>query len=280
MSCYYPLFGLPAGLEASLTFSSHTLNQCAKPGQSAPHQHQLDLALYGSSSAGHWILYDRLQVPHSADVEVRASTYGLSPGELLVAVPLASDSPTDARPEQLPKPASKRLDRSPVAERCSLAFHWRGITSSYQGEYPLRMAEVKGGSFLSFDPLLKPDPAVGRSLVVLVSISRIQDPSPLTLELFALTSRELLQTVNHARNRCTIVDLTEEPFHSGSLVMRGKGWVGIPIVIRLSREEAPPSMSVEHTHPPTELFWEEDRLPGSRIVKSSWMGIQLNTAPT
>jgi hypothetical protein len=39
MSCYYPLFGLPAGLEASLTFSSHTLNQSAKPGQSAPPDH-------------------------------------------------------------------------------------------------------------------------------------------------------------------------------------------------------------------------------------------------
>jgi hypothetical protein len=279
MSCYYPLFGLPAGLEASLTFSSHTLNQCAKPGQSAPHQHQLDLALYGSSE-GRWSLYDRHTLPHFADVEVRASTYGLSPGELLVAVPLASDSPTDTRPELLPKPASKRLDRSPVAERCSLAFHWRGITSSYQGEYPLRMAEVKGGSFLSFDPLLKPDPAVGRSLVVLVSISRIHDPSPLTLELFNLSSRELLRTMNHGKNRCTVVDLPEEGVNTGPLVMRGRGWVGIPIVIRLSREEAPPSMSVEHTHPPTELFWEEDRLPGSRIVKSAWMGIQLNSAPT
>jgi hypothetical protein len=278
MSCYYPLLGLPDGLEASLTFSSHTLNQCANPGQSAPHQHQLDLALY-SSSSGHWTLADQLKVPPSGDVEVRASTYGLSPGELLVAVPLASDSPTDARPELLPKPASKRVDRSPVAERCSLAFHWRGITSSYQGEYPLRMAEVQGGSFLSFDPLLKPDPAAGRSLVVLVTLSRIQDPSPLTLELFDLSSRRLLHTMNHGRNRCTIVDLPEEGFSSGPLAMRGKGWVGIPIVIRLSKEEAPPSMSVEHTHPPTELFWEEDRLPGSRIVKSSWMDIQLNTAP-
>jgi hypothetical protein len=142
------------------------------------------------------------------------------------------------------------------------------------------MAEVKGGSFLSFDPLLKPDPAVGRSLVVLVSISRIHDPSPLTLELFNLSSRELLRTMNHVKNRCTVVDLPEEGVNTGPLVMRGRGWVGIPIVIRLSREEAPPSMSVEHTHPPTELFWEEDRLPGSRIVKSAWMGIQLNSAPT
>ena len=279
MSCYYPLLGLPAGLEASLTVSSHTLNQCASPGQRSPHPHRLDLALYGSSD-GQWSLYDKLRVPRSGDVEVRASTYGLAPGDLLVAVPLVSDTPTEPRPEILPKPASKRLDRSPVAERCSLAFQWRGITSSYQGEYPLRMAEVQGGSFLSFDPLLKPDPAVGRTLVVLVSISRIQDPSHLALELFDSNSRRLLAAKDHYRNRCTIVELPPEGFSPGPLAMRGKGWVGIPIVIRLSTEESPPSMSVEHTHPPTELFWEEDRLQGSRIVKSSWMDIQLNTATT
>jgi hypothetical protein len=56
---------------------------------------------------------------------------------------------------------------------------------------------------------------------------------------------------------------------------RGSGWVAIPIVLRLSRVGAPASMSVEHTHPPTELFWEEDRVPGSRQVKRSWLGMRV-----
>jgi hypothetical protein len=32
---------------------------------------------------------------------------------------------------------------------------------------------------------------------------------------------------------------------------------------------------VEHTHPPTELFSERDRMRGSRMIKSSWLGMPL-----
>lgn len=135
MSCYYPLLGLPDGIDAGLTYSSHTLNQCAQAHQTSPQQHDLDLALYGSRDR-EWILYDKLKVPIHGDREVRASTYGLAPGELLVAVPLPSNTRTEPRTTILPRPATKRVDRSPVAERCNLAFHWRGIISSYQGNIP------------------------------------------------------------------------------------------------------------------------------------------------
>jgi hypothetical protein len=274
MSCYYPLLGLPHGIEASLTYSSHTLNQRAGHGHTVPRQHRLALALYAPRD-GQWLLRDKLTVEPHGDRVVRASSYRLAPGELMVAVPVADDAPLEASASLLPKPCGKRVDRSPVAERCSLGFHWQGISSSYQGEYPLRMAEMEGGSFLSFDPLLKPDPAVGCSLVVLMTISRRHDPSPLPLELMDGGSRRLLATRQHHRNRCTVVEVPEGGFSAGPLVMRGSGWVAIPIVLRLSRVGAPASMSVEHTHPPTELFWEEDRVPGSRQVKRSWLGMRV-----
>ncbi|MEB3334090.1 MAG: hypothetical protein VKP70_03810 [Cyanobacteriota bacterium] len=274
MSCYYPLLGLPHGIDAHLTYSSHTLNQRADPGQAVPLQHRLALALY-APGAGQWLLRDRLPVEPHGDRVVTASSYGLAPGELMVAVPVAADAFLEPRPCLLPKPVSKRVDRSPVAERCRLTFHWQGISSSYQGEYPLRMAELEGGSFLGFDPLLKPDPAVGRSLVALVTISRRLDASPLSLELMDGGSHALLARHPHQRNRCTVVEVPAEGFSAGVLVMRGSGWVAIPIVLRLSRAGLPPSMSVEHTHPPSELFWEEDRLVGHRQVKRSWLGLGL-----
>lgn len=277
MSCYYPLLGLPHGIDASLTYSSHTLNQRADQQEAFPQQHHLELALYGIEEGG-WRLRDKLSVPPHGDRVVHASTYGLAPGELLVAVPVREGTPLETTPALLPKPSSKRVDRSPVAERCSLAFHWRGITSSYQGEYPLRMAEIPAGSFLSFDPLLQEDPAVGRSLVVLMSISRGHDPSALTLELFDGSSRRLLTSLSHHRNSCTVVEVPEGGWEAAPLVMRGSGWVGIPIVVRLSRSETPASMSVEHTHPPTELFWEQDRGPGSAQVKRTWLSLPLSAA--
>ncbi|MEY4354204.1 MAG: hypothetical protein RLZZ609_2445 [Cyanobacteriota bacterium] len=277
MSCYYPLLGLPHGLDASLSYSSHTLNQRAGQQPPFPQQHLLELALYGIE-AGAWRLRDTLTVPTHGDRVVLASSYGLAPGELLVAVPVKKGTLLDSHTSILPEPSSKRVDRSPVAERCRLAFHWRGISSSYQGEYPLRMAELAAGSFLSFDPLLKPDPAVGRSLVLLMTISRQHDPAALTLELFDGCSRRLLGCLSHRRNSCTVVEVPEGGWSAGPLVMRGSGWVGIPIVLRLSRLELPASMSVEHTHPPTELFWEQDRLPGSGQVKRTWLSLPLSTS--
>ena len=276
MSCYYPLLGLPHDIDASLTVSSHTLNQRADPRAPSPLPHALDLALYGPDGDG-WVLRDRLPIPLRGDRMVRASTYGLAPGEVLVAVPLSPDTPPAARTPLLPRPVSKRVDRSPVAERCRLAFHWRGVSSSYQGEYPLRMAEMEGGGFLSFDPLLKPDPAVGLSLVAVISVSRQPEASPLTLELFDGTSRARLATLGHRRNSCLVVEVPAEGLGSGPLVMRGQGWVGIPIVLRLSRLLTTPSMSVEHTHPPTELFWEEDRFRGSGRVKRTWLSLPLSS---
>ncbi|MFN6338960.1 MAG: hypothetical protein ACK41W_09610, partial [Cyanobacteriota bacterium] len=96
MSCYYPLLGLPHDIDASLTVSSHTLNQRADPRAPSPLPHALDLALYGPDGDG-WVLRDRLPIPLRGDRMVRASTYGLAPGEVLVAVPLSPDTPPAAR---------------------------------------------------------------------------------------------------------------------------------------------------------------------------------------
>jgi len=275
MSCYYPLLGLPHAIDASITLLSHTHNQRAVNNQCLPTLHEREVALY-SPKNDLWALRDRFTLPISSEIEIYASTYGLAPGELMVAVPLPKDAPINHRTTLLPVPLSKRVDQSPIAERACLEFHWRGITCSYQGEFPLRIAEVDGGSFLSFDPLLKPDPSAGRSLVVVMSINRSPIPSSLPLEIFDGQSKTCVASLNHQQNSCTILDVPAEGWSEGPLVMRGSGWVGIPIVIKLSRLDAPPSMSVEHNHPPTELFWDRDRLAGSRQIKRSWLSMKLH----
>jgi hypothetical protein len=279
MSCYYPLLGLPHAIDASITLFSHTHNQRVTDNQCLPSLHQREVALYAPKN-GQWVLRDKPTLPLNGDLQIYASTYGLAPGELIVAVPLSTGTPIEDRTDILPIPSSKRVDQSPIAERGCLAFHWRGVTSSYQGEYPLRMADVEGGSFLSFDPLLKSDPSAGGCLVVLISIKRRHDPSSHSLELFDGRSKKLLASIQHHQNSCTILEVPAEGLSEGPLVMRGSGWVGIPIVIRLSRLDAPASMSVEHTHPPTELFWDQDRFAGSRKIKSAWMGMKASSTKT
>jgi hypothetical protein len=62
----------------------------------------------------------------------------------------------------------------------------------------------------------------------------------------------------------------------GELFCRSTTSLGIPIYITLSRQDLPASMSVEHTHPPTEICTERDRLSGSRAIKSTWLGSTLS----
>ena len=71
---------------------------------------------------------------------------------MLLLVPQKSNNFPKA-PKNLPKPDSLRIDKSPVAERCSLNFSFKNSITSYQGEYPFEMALLKKSSFFSFDGL-------------------------------------------------------------------------------------------------------------------------------
>lgn len=273
MSCYYPLIGLPHGITSSVTYSSHTLNQRAGSSR-VPHQHAVDLALFGVS-AGRWQLRGRHPVGAPGDVVVTSADQGLAPGELEVCVPVARDIVLEPSPTELPLPLSKRIDRSPVAERCSLSFAWRGISSAYQGEYPVRMAELSRGTLVSFDPLLQSDPAVGTNLVCVVNLCRRLDDAVHSLECFDALARTLIRAVPYRSNTCCLIEFDAATAAAGPVVFRTTGSVGIPIFLTLSRPDLPPSMSVEHTHPPTEMFWDHDRLPGSRRIKATWLSAAL-----
>jgi hypothetical protein len=262
MTCYYPLPGLSHGIGSSLTYSVFTLNE-ATGALRAPQRHPLDLALYRRPDAATaWLLVDRLTPDACGDMVARSEDYGLGPGDLLVAVPVSQEARSEPQADLLPMPASKRVDRAPVAERCSLSFHWRGVSSSYQGEFPLRMAELSRGTMVSFDPLLHAAVPGALTLVCLVNISRRDDPTPLRLEVFEAHSRRLLE-LPHGLDR------------DGELVLRSNDALGIPIFITIASAHGPASMSVEHTHPPTELFWEQDRIAGSRALKTTWLGASL-----
>lgn len=272
MSCYYPLLGLPDGIHSSLTYSVFTLNQASVEVRT-PHRHSLELALYRrQESGGGWMLVDRLSAAADGGIVARSQDYGLAPGDLLVGVPVPVESTSEANPELLPRPASKRLDRAPVAERCSLGFHWQGVSSSYQGEFPVRMAELQRGTMVSFDPLLHASVPGARTLLCLINISRQDDPAPLRLEVLEAHSRSLIHSLSWRRNACGLLELPAEREPGSELVFRSTDAVGIPIFLSLREDAGAASMSVEHTHPPTELFWEPDRLAGARAIKQTWLG--------
>jgi hypothetical protein len=273
MTCYYPLIGLPRGIVSHLSYSTLTHNQRTS-GSLRPRDHSLDLAIYAPRREG-WQCLDRFELPPAGDLSIRSSDYQLGLGELLVAVPLRRGAAPDPADLRLPLPCSKKVDRSPVAERCSLAFTWRGVTSSYQGEYPVRMAQLERGTLLSFDALLQTGANVGLNLLCLVNLDRGCRSDEHNLEVFVASSRRRLHSIPYRSNSCCVVEISPDEVAGGEIFMRSTTSLGIPIFITLSREDLPASMSVEHTHPPTELFSERDRMRGSRMIKSSWLGMPL-----
>lgn len=274
MTCYYPLIGLPRGISSSLTYSCLTHNQRTATAL-RPQAHRLDLAIYAPLTQG-WTCLDRIPLPAAGDLSIDSNDYRLLPGDLLVAVPLGREVAPDPSDPLLPLPYSKKLDRSPVAERCSLGFSWRGVVSSYQGEYPLRMAELEGGSSLCFNALLQDGNSVGMNLLCMVNISRAVDASVHSLEVFEAHSLRRLQVVPYRRNQCCLVEISPEQAGSGEIFFRSTTTLGIPIFLSLSRQDGPASMSVEHTHPPTQFFSDRDRLRGSQPIKRTWLGATLS----
>lgn len=273
MTCYFPLLGLSHGIVASLTYSSLTHNQRTATHR-APTSHAVDLALHSPESQG-WRCIDRLAVPADGDLTITSSDYGLTPGELIVAVPVTRDWQADPDDPLLPLPYSKKVDRSPLAERCSLGFSWRGVSSSYQGEYPHRMAQLQRGTLVSFNPLFQFGPTVGTNLLCVVTLSRQIDVSEHHLQLFDARENRLVQDIPYAINRCCLVEITPQMAARQDIFVRSASSLGIPIIISLSREDLPASMSVEHTHPPTQLFAQRDRLKGSRMIKQAWLGASI-----
>ena len=84
--------------------------------------------------------------------QVERKKFDFQSNQMLVLVPKKTNN-FPKEPKKLPKPDSLRIDKSPVAERCSLNFSFKNSVTSYQGEYPFEMALLNKSSFFSFDAL-------------------------------------------------------------------------------------------------------------------------------
>jgi hypothetical protein len=149
------------------------------------------------------------------------------------------------------------------------------VSSSYQGEYPQRMAQFQQGTLVSFNALFQSGPTVGSNILCVVNLCRHCDDSVHHLELFDPRERCLLQTALYHLNSCCLVEILPYEASHREIFVRSASLLGIPILITLSRDDLPASMSVEHTHPPTQFFSDRDRQRGSRAIKQTWLGMSL-----
>jgi hypothetical protein len=192
-------------------------------------------------------------------VTISSEEVGLEVGEIAVALPVSPGFRDPIKMRELPEPMVRTIDDSPVATRCSLRFHWSGIASSYQSEYPLGMANRVSGSVSSFNLSTIPQGQGTKVLFCAINITR--DPTqgigsykivPVDGEGVALNDA----ATTALRNACTTIETA--PIEAAQrLAYLSNDAVFLPIYVSLSHSEHGPEMSVEHTHPPHEMFWRQ-----------------------
>ena len=179
----------------------------------------------------------------------------------------------------LPVPQSLRVDSSPIAERVSLNYHYNDSSTTYQGEYPFQMASLNKSSFWSFD-LLKEQYLSNQldfeSYLILMKINRDADVTcDVDLEIYNPDTRSSKLSFKAKQNGFTILSLRDV----GSLFcfddcntplfFQCNDCTFIPMILSVNKITA--QLSLEHTHPPTELLSGTDKFSIVKLIKKQWL---------
>ena len=135
----------------STSFLNTPNNRLKKSIFEKPYNTIIYLGLY-SLTKQNWILIKTFECNPHEFVEVHRKNLKVFDNQMLLLVPQTTNN-FPAQVNELPRPTSLRIDKSPVEERCSLNFHLKKSMTSYQGEYPFQMASLRKSSFFSFDGL-------------------------------------------------------------------------------------------------------------------------------
>ncbi len=271
MSFYYFLAKPSSELDTSITVTRMIPNALGSKIQNQ----QFGLAIYVlDREIKKWCPWKILAPTESLHWTVSSVEIGLRVGEIAVALPVTSDFVSDNY-ERLPSPILRGIDGSPVATRCSLRFHWRGASSSYQAEYPTAMTKQVQGQVTSFN--LNSRHQGTNAVTFLCAVNITQDAS-LDLGSYAIKSLKRGGDSSNQpsemaeRNSCHVVSMSPEQA-AECLGFTSSEAVFLPIYITMCAVEGRNEISVEHTHPPHEMFWKSraQRFCLPRL-RASWIG--------
>ena len=107
-------------------------------------------------------------------VEIKRKQLNIPEDTFAVVVPsFNKDNPDEL--SILTKPSSTRMDRCPIAERASYNFSINELTTSFQGEFPFTLANLKKSSFFSFDSLRVDRLINTETFLILINLDREQN---------------------------------------------------------------------------------------------------------
>ena len=229
----------------------------------------------------YWEKVDELSCQYGETIELKNSNLGVSKNDLFLAVCSKKDE-TPLKTTNLPKPNSLLIDElAPVAERASYNFHYKNVSSSFQGEYPLRMASSLKGSLFSinFSNTYCPLNQETNKYILLMNINRDATiKSSHNIYFIDPYSKEIIAKDEVFSNSFNLLRLNNYKFDYQKddikeLMIICKTCLFIPIYINLLKSKDFNEINVEHTHPPSQYFWPDTHINGIKLIKKSWMNL-------
>jgi hypothetical protein len=213
-----------------------------------------------------WKKLDEVEFGKDNNIILNSSNYNLGIGQLAVVIPVSIDTHLGSEYLTLIEPLSRKIDLSPTNERATIYFTKGDSFSSYQGEFPYQMSKIKG-TFLAFDSLIKGNSENIKTKVVFINIhsSELSEKQIFKLNMASTTTKKRISSQEYVHNSAGIINV--ESINDVEICFYSKDTLGIPIFISYDESGY---LSVEHTHPPSECFWN-DNFKGQKILKREWL---------
>ncbi len=279
MSSYFPLLPCIKGsnpkqiINGSTTFLN-VPNNLRKSNYSKLERSPVFFATYKHES-GAWKRLSVNECSYGEFVEVRRKELDVKDCQMVVSLAQYKDLfPSSTR--YLPPPISLRIDSSPIAERASLNFHLDNASTTFQGEYPFSMSCLKKGSLWSFDALKESKGKNTKSYLVLMNINRdAQVCSDVDIEIYNPSDPKVKSSWIARQNSFTIIDFDSvherivSKQSSEVLFIQCRSCTFIPMILNV--DIISKQLSLEHTHPPSELLWGKEKFELIRLIKAKWL---------
>ena len=281
MPSYFPLLpsiclnSLSKDIKASTTLLNNP-NNLKESNQSKKYPNSIYIGTYKLSGMI-WELVSIKKCKYGKFSNITRNSINVMSNQMVVSLFRIQDSfPISSR--ILPKPDSLRIDSSPLPERASLNYHFEGTTTTYQGEYPYRMANIDKGSFWSFDALkesLNKSKNI-HSFLILMNINRdAEKQCEVNLEIYNPHQKDESLNLKARQNDFTVFNLREinkalksEKTHN-TFFIQCKSSTFIPMFLSVDVKNN--QLSFEHTHPPDALLWGRDKYKVIKMLKERWI---------
>jgi hypothetical protein len=276
MSSFFPLppnikiKGLDKRVEGSLDFINFP-NNLQKKNLFKIDKREIYLGIYKITNQK-WRLLKVERCLYKEFIEIERIKLSVSDSEMvIIIIRRSNDFPDEC--ESLPEPLTLRVDNSTVNERASFNLRFNNFVSSYQGEYPLGMASIFKSTFFSFDALKSETSSRVKNFLLLMNVKRNAFSQELRkVKIYDPLNKNIIHELFARENLISIHELCFlEKYQSIKKVnfLSCNNCVFIPLLFSI--DLITNQLSLEHTHPPIEMLWGEERNQAVNFIKKKWV---------